>query len=296
MAKANKKELGKGIRALLGGTEPMKDTSSERSKDKKTGIALVEVKSIEINPFQPRNEFDENALAELASSIETFGLIQPITLRRLDGEKFQLISGERRLRAAKMAGLKQLPAYVRQANDQEMIEMALVENIQRSDLNAIEVAISYQRLVDECQLTHESLSERVGKNRSTITNYIRLLKLPPPLQKALKLDRISMGHARALLGLETQEAQLVALEEILRKDLSVRATERLVKQFGQATSKTGQSRSSLPAPYQQIVDQLSRSFGTKVHMKRSKSGSGALTFKFDSDEELNQILDHIEGN
>ncbi len=295
MAKADKKELGKGIRALLGGSEESV-SKEKKSKDKEDGIAQIKLSNIEINPFQPRNDFDEASLEELAASIKTYGLIQPVTLRRLDGEKYQLISGERRLRASRLAGLSKLPAYIRDANDQEMIEMALVENIQRTDLNAMEVAISYQRLVEECNLTHEQLSDRVGKNRSTITNYIRLLKLPPPIQKALKLDRITMGHARALLSLETQDAQIVALEEVLTKDLSVRATENLIKAFNQPRTSSKSSKVNLPATYQEIVDQLSRSLGTKVQMKRSKSGKGTLTIKFGSDEELNQILENMEGN
>ncbi len=174
--------------------------------------------------------------------------------------------------------------------------MALVENIQRANLNAIEVAISYQRLIDECQLTHEKLSDRIGKNRSTVTNYIRLLKLPPPIQKALKLDRITMGHARALLSLDTQELQLVALEDVLTKELSVRATENLVKSYSRESSPTRSRASKLPASYQQVVDHLSRSWGTKVQMKRTSSGKGSLTIKFDSDEELNRILDNLESN
>ena len=298
MAKAGKKELGKGIRALLGSTEsvPAKEQIEEVEDAGKGGIARVNIDKIEINPFQPRNEFDQEALEELSASISTYGLIQPITLRRLDGETYQLIAGERRLRASKLAGLENIPAYVREANDQEMLEMALVENIQRANLNAIEVAISYQRLIDECQLTHEKLSDRIGKNRSTVTNYIRLLKLPPPIQKALKLERISMGHARALLSLETQDLQLVALEEVLNKELSVRATENLVKSYSNRSSTSEKKSKALPASYQQIVDHLSRSWGTKVQMKRANSGKGSLIIKFESDDELNRILDTMEGN
>lgn len=295
MAKADKKELGKGIRALLGGSE--EKPQSKGKKDNVSGIAMIAISQIEINPFQPRNEFSPAELDELATSLKTFGLIQPITLRRLDGKKYQLIAGERRLRAAKLAGLEELPAYIRQANDQEMLEMALVENIQRSDLNAIEVAISYQRLIDECNLTHEDLSQRMGKNRSTVTNYVRLLRLAPPVQKALKLDKISMGHARAILSLEKPEQQLAALEEVLTKGLSVRSTESLVKQLNQPTKSSQVVRSAQLSPaYQEIVDHLSRTLGTRVQMKRSKGGSGALTIPFSSDEDLNRILDQLESN
>ncbi len=298
MAKADKEKLGKGIRALLGQQKDEVPSKSEETESTSPGgIQWVEIDAIEINPFQPRNNFNDEAIEELSVSIQTFGLIQPITVRRLDAEKYQLISGERRLRASRLANLNRVPAYVRKANDQQMLEMALVENIQRADLNAIEVAISYQRLISECNLTHEALSNRIGKNRSTVTNYIRLLKLPPPVQKALKLDKISMGHARSLLGLETQDTQLIALDEILHRELSVRDTEKLVRKLSGEPQKEPQGhKTRLSPPYQQLVDHLSRTLGTKVHMKRSQSGSGSITIKFSSDEELNRILDNIDGN
>ncbi|MCB0666275.1 MAG: ParB/RepB/Spo0J family partition protein [Saprospiraceae bacterium] len=298
MAKVDKQELGKGIRALLGDTAKSKPPAGE-DKEQPTATPVREVSTdqIEINPFQPRNEFDQEALEELAESIKTFGLIQPVTLRRLDGSKYQLIAGERRLRASRLAGLKTIPAFIREANDQEMLEMALVENIQRAELNAIEVAISYQRLIDECQLTHEALSDRIGKNRSTVTNYVRLLKLPPGVQQALKSNRISMGHARSLLSIPGQEGQLLALRRVLEEDLSVRATEKLVREFI-TPSRSGNKtvKPKLPVEYQHTVDYLTKTLGTKVEMKRQSSGSGTLIIHFQSDSDLNEILDHFEDN
>lgn len=293
MSKVDKKELGKGIRALLGNANA--PAVREKPQSPIDYVTEVPVDLIEANPFQPRNEFDLTELEELADSIKTFGLIQPVTLRRLSADAYQLISGERRLRACKMAGLEIVPAYVRKANDQEMLEMALVENIQRTDLNAIEVAITYQRLIDECDLTHEAMSDRVGKKRSTVTNYLRLLKLPPLAQQALKLEKISMGHARAILGLTNQEEQLQALQTILEKDMSVRAAERLVKDYSTPSSRN-EEKKRLPANYQQVVDHLSKWLGAKVDMKRSSKGKGTLTINFSSDDDLNRILDTMEGN
>lgn len=298
MAKVDKQELGKGIRALLGDTSKSHSPASERQENTSlTPIKEIAVDLIEINPFQPRNDFDQEALQELSDSIKTFGLIQPVTLRKLDGLRYQLIAGERRLRASRLAGLKNVPAFIREANDQEMLEMALVENIQRAELNAIEVAISYQRLIDECSLTHDALSDRIGKNRSTVTNYIRLLKLPPGVQQALKSGRISMGHARSLLSIPTQEGQLLALRRVLEDDLSVRATEKLVKDFirsDQSPAKPSQSK--LPVEYQHTVDHLRKTLGTKVEMKRKASGAGSLIIHFQSDADLNEILDHFDDN
>jgi ParB family chromosome partitioning protein len=297
MAKVDKLELGKGIRALLGDTKPQETSDHEPDDVSSIPVRLIHIDQIEINPFQPRNEFDADALDELTDSIKTFGLIQPVTIRKLDGEKYQLIAGERRLRASRMAGLQNIPAFIREANDQEMLEMALVENIQRAELNAVEVAISYQRLIEECQLTHESLSERIGKNRSTVTNYIRLLKLPPVVQEALKRSKISMGHARALLSIPAQEGQLLALKRILESDLSVRATEKLVKEFIRpATSKESPVKPRLPVQYQHTIDHLTKELGTRIEMKRTNAGSGTLIIHFGSDEDLNEILDYFDNN
>ncbi|MDH3652263.1 MAG: ParB/RepB/Spo0J family partition protein, partial [Saprospiraceae bacterium] len=281
MSKVDKKELGKGIRALLGNADVL--ASKEPPKSQIDYITEIAIDQIEANPYQPRNEFDPTEMKELSESIKTFGLIQPVTLRRLSSEAYQLISGERRLRASRQAGLKLIPAYVRQANDQEMLEMALVENIHRTDLNAIEIAISYQRLIEECDLTHEGLSDRVGKKRSTITNYVRLLKLPPLIQQALKLDKISMGHARTLLALANQDEQLQVLQTVLERELSVRATEQLVKHYGEPSYK-GTVKRTLPASYQQVVDHLSQWLGAKVAMKRTNKGDGTLSINFASDE------------
>ncbi|MBK8506334.1 MAG: ParB/RepB/Spo0J family partition protein [Saprospiraceae bacterium] len=296
MAKVDKQELGKGIRALLGDTSKSRAPVGEEMKNNSTPINEVSIHLIEINPFQPRNDFDVDALEELAESIKTFGLIQPVTLRKLDGERFQLIAGERRLRASKMAGLQNIPAFIREANDQEMLEMALVENIQRAELNAVEVAISYQRLIDECALTHEALSERIGKNRSTVTNFIRLLKLPPVVQQALKSNRISMGHARSLLSIPSQEGQLLALKRVLEDDLSVRATEKLVKEFLIPDRSKTPVTSKLPVEYQHTVDHLAKQLGTKIEMKRKNSGTGTLIIHFQSDDDLNEILDYFDSN
>ncbi|MFQ5447939.1 MAG: ParB/RepB/Spo0J family partition protein, partial [Saprospiraceae bacterium] len=257
-------------------------------------VAMIPLSEIEVNPFQPRKEFDEGALAELAESLKTHGLIQPLTVRRLADNEYQLISGERRLRAAKMAGLTEVPAYIRLANDQEMIEMALVENIQREDLNAIEVAITYQRLIDECNLTHENLSERVGKKRSTVTNFLRLLKLTPDIQKGLKEGTLSMGHARALLGVEDIALQLSLYKQIVDKDLSVRATETLVRSYKEPATSARPAKETLPPDYLSVRDNLRSFLGTKVELKRKPNGAGQINIPFSNDDELNRILDLLE--
>jgi len=292
MAKVSKNELGKGIRALLG------NNAEDATTSETSGTAAIALDQIETNPFQPRKEFDEVALQELADSIKTFGLIQPITVRRLHASRYQLISGERRFRAAKSAGLSELPAFVRTANDQEMLEMALVENIQRHDLNAIEVAISYQRPIDECSLTHETMSERVGKKRSTVSNYLRLLKLPPVVQEAIMSRDLSMGHARALLSLDSDILQLNLLKRILEKGLSVRATEALVRDLSIDDSEEARERTkSVANPLiQNVEDHLSKYLSARVKLNRSKSGKGTMSISFSSDDDLNRILDVIEGN
>ncbi len=296
MAKqVKKKELGKGIRALLANVEvESPEKQMETVKELTHTVAMIPLEQIEVNPFQPRKEFDADALEELARSLRTHGLIQPITVRRMAENQYQLISGERRLRAARIAGLTTVPAYVRLANDQEMIEMALVENIQRQDLNAIEVAITYQRLIDECELTHEALSERVGKQRSTVTNFLRLLKLPPDIQKALKENVISMGHARALITIEDIGLQLTLFKEVIKKGLSVRATEALVRRYKNPQAKSSDSNTELPSDYKNVRDNLRNYLGTKVDLKRNANGSGQIRIPFSDDNELNRILDLIE--
>lgn len=298
---AKKKELSRGIRALLSNIEdksPLPETK-EIVKELNSNIAEIALEDIEINPYQPRTEFDPEELMNLAKSIKTYGLIQPITVRSMGGNKFQLISGERRLRASKMAGLSQVPAYIRIADDQGMLEMALVENIQRAELNAVEVAISYQRLIDECNLTHEELSNRVGKNRSTITNYIRLLKLPPVIQSGIKKDQISMGHARALAGVDNVSLQLTYFHRTVEDKLSVRALEQLIRGGGSSSSgstpSSGSSSStSLPPEVIDIRDELSDQFGTKVEIKRDQKGKGQFVIKFGNDRDFNRILDLLQ--
>ena len=292
--KVKKKELGLGIKALLSNIETKVEESPESVvKELSNTVAFIAVQKVEVNPFQPRKEFDEDALKELAESLKVHGLIQPITVRRLDQDHYQLISGERRLRAAKLAGLEEIPAYIRIADDQEMLEMALVENIQREQLNAVEIAITYKRLIDECQLTHEELSDRVGKNRTSVTNYLRLLKLPPEIQQALKLKLISMGHARALVGIENILLQNALFKETVDKALSVRALEKLIREAAEPKQKKA-ATSSLPDDYQVVENQLKSYLEAKVELKLKGKGKGHIIIHFDSDETLNNVLDKIE--
>jgi ParB family chromosome partitioning protein len=295
--KVKKRELGMGIRALLTNMDDANTTLEEQVdvvRELAHSTAMIPVNQIEVNPYQPRKEFDETALQELSDSIRIHGLIQPITLRRLSAKEYQLISGERRLRASKLAGLEEVPAYIRLANDQEMIEMALVENIQREDLNPVEVAITYQRLIDECNLTHELMAERVGKKRSTISNFLGLLRLPPQLQSALKDKRISMGHAKALGGIEDIALQISLFQEIVAKGLSVRDAEELVRRYNEPKSGSPPKRTSLPDDYQHIQDLLSKQLGSKVHLKLGKDGKGQININFHSDDDLNRLLDQLD--
>jgi len=286
--------LGLGVRALLTNIESQtQEKQVEVLRELTHTVAMIPVGEIEVNPFQPRTEFDPGALNELAESLKVHGLIQPITVRRLADRQYQLISGERRLRAAKIAGLEQVPAYIRLANDQEMIEMALVENIQRSDLNAIEVAITYQRLIEECDLTHESLSGRVGKARETVTNYLRLLKLPIEIQQGLKQGLISMGHARSLVALEDFLLQTRVFKEILDKGLSVRATEALVRSYKQTDQKKAPVQ-KLAGDYQAVENNLKNLLGSRVQLKVRPNGSGQISIPFTSTEDLNRLLDLME--
>ena len=295
--KLKKSELGKGIGALLSSFDNnMSAPPSEKVKvvkDLSNTVANIAIDNIEVNPFQPRKEFDETALKELSESLKVHGLIQPITVRRMGDQQYQLISGERRFRASQIAGLKEIPAYIRIANDQEMLEMALVENIQREQLNAMEVAFTYQRLIDECKLTHEALSARVGKNRSSVTNYLRLLSLPPNIQKAIKTKSISMGHARALAGVDNLELQLILFNRTMNDKLSVRDLEKLIASYREP-SKVSKSSNHLPEEYQRVKDNLRTYLGAKVDLKRKKSGKGQIIIPFSSDRDLNRILDLIE--
>jgi ParB family chromosome partitioning protein len=291
-------EVSKGLRSLLSNIEKT-NNPTERSqlvRELTNSIAFISPEMIEVNPYQPRTEFDADQLMDLAKSIKISGLIQPITVRAMGGNKYQLISGERRLRASKMAGIKEVPAYVRVANDQEMLEMALVENIQRADLNALEIAISYQRLMDECNLTHEALSDRVGKDRSTVTNYVRLLKLPAQIQSSIKDGAISMGHARALAGIDNIALQLKVYKDVIDQGLSVRALEQVIKSFN--TSKPSNNTSQKPteaysAEIKKIKDEISHALGSKVDIKRDHAGKGSITISFSSDDQLNSIVDFL---
>lgn len=289
--KNTRAELGKGLSALLGDIKfGMDDDLVADEKQLLNSIAELPIAQIEVNPFQPRMDFNKEKLEELAASIKTHGVVQPITVRAITSKEFQLIAGERRLRASKMAGLTAIPAYVRTADDQTMLEIALIENIQREDLNAIEVALNYRRLIDECALLHEDLAKRLGKNRATITNFLRLLKLPPEIQMALKTKNISMGHARALISVDTVDSQLYLFQEIIAKGLSVRQVEALVKNFSKKKAKNSKTNKSLPIAYQKVEDDLSSNLSTKVSLKVNKQGKGQIAISFTSKKDLNRIL------
>lgn len=295
--KQNKDALGKGIRSLLQSIDSdLKNTAGQLKPqvvEAATSVLRLPVENIETNPKQPRKDFDEQALQELAHSIKLHDIIQPVTVSKLHGNKYRLISGERRLRAAKIAGLKDIPAYIRQANDQELLELALLENLQREDLNAMEVALSYKRMMEELDHTQEQVAERMGKDRSTVTNYIRLLKLPPDIQVAVRNGEISMGHARALINVDTIDKQLYIFDEIKSKDLSVRQTENLVRALYKEKEGKKPSGSSLPEGYKKVEDKLASHFSTRVKLKHSKNGSGQITFDYYSLEELNKLLDQM---
>ncbi len=296
MAKATKKQaLGRGLSALL--KDPSNDiqSSEDKNADKVIGnIVELDINSIEVNPFQPRTNFSEESLQELASSIRELGIIQPITVRKLDFNKYQLVSGERRFRASKLIELETITAYVRIANDQESLEMALVENIQRQDLDPIEIALSYQRLIDEINLTQEQMSERVGKKRSTIANYLRLLKLDPIIQTGMRDNFISMGHGRALITINDTSYQLDIYEQILSKKLSVRETEALVRNFNSDDNKipiykTEEEDNDISKHIKKGIKDFSEYFGHKIDVKISKSGKGKITIPFHSEEDFNRI-------
>ena len=290
MAKQQKQVLGRGIAALL--KDPDKDiTMSEGG----SLMAFIAPNLIEVNPFQPRTTFDEQALSELAQSIEQLGIIQPITVRKVENGSFQLVSGERRLRAALLANLERVPVYIREASDQESLEMALVENIQRQELDPIEIALSYQRLIDEIQLTQDKLSRRVGKQRSTITNYLRLLKLHPQVQDALKNRSISMGHGRAIMSLENHPDQLQLLGEVLGKGLSVRATENRARQIAQPKSSKPISNLKLSKKAASAVEALQQLSGKEVSVDLRTNGSGVLKFHFESAKDLLKLKKALTG-
>jgi len=293
--KPTKRALGRGLDAIL--SSPDTDiTSTDISGNYVAGaIAEIKISQVEANPFQPRTDFDEMMLRELSESIKSQGVIQPVTVRKMGRDQYQLIAGERRLKASALAGLVRIPAFIRVANDEQMLEMALIENIHRQDLNAIEVAISYKRLMQECQLTQEKLSEKIGKNRSTITNFLRLLKLPPEIQIALRDASISMGHARALINVEQETQQLRMLKRIIIEGLSVRQIENMVREVSQPKArKETSSPTAIPEKYKSAPSILSESLGTKVRLKRNDKGEGNILITFKDDSELDQIISYFE--
>ena len=292
--------IGKGLRSLLSNIDAdLKTTGGQHLKtdvvEKTTGIMRVPISEIEVNPKNPRHDFDEQALNELAASIKIHDIIQPLTVAKTAAGKYRLIAGERRYRASKIAGLKDVPVYIREANDQQLLELALLENLQREDLNAIEISLSYKRLMDELHYTQEQVAERMGKERSTVANYIRLLKLPPDIQVAVRTAAISMGHARALINVDVVDKQLYIFNEVKSKGLSVRQTEELVRKIYKTmpapvkpAAKTG-----LAPAYKKIEDNLASHFGTRAILKNSKGGNGSITLEYYSLQELNKLLDML---
>jgi ParB family chromosome partitioning protein len=305
MTNNRKQALGKGLSALLSGSSTEEEVLVKPSTRSDAGVAMVNVKWIVANPYQPRTEFEQEALEELAESIKIHGIIQPVTLRKLSDQQFQLISGERRFRASQMAGLTEIPAYIRTADDQTMLEMALIENIQREDLNAIEVAFSYQRLIDECNLTQEQLSSRVAKKRSTITNYLRLLKLPAEIQQGIKQGKITMGHARALINAGDEKKQLAIYHKILEEELSVRQVEELVREKNEsksekssvtkkAESKPSEEDTERTKTFKLYGDKLSAVLNRPIQIQQAKDGKGRITIEFDNDEQLEKIIEFFD--
>jgi ParB family transcriptional regulator, chromosome partitioning protein len=299
MAQALKKQaLGRGLSALLKDPENDIKSVNDKNADKVVGnIIELEIDAIEINPFQPRSNFNEESLKELATSIKELGVIQPITVRKLDFNKYQLISGERRLRASTLVGLTTVPAYIRIANDNESLIMALVENIQRHDLDPIEIALSYQRLIDEIQLTQEQMSERVGKKRSTIANYLRLLKLDPIIQTGIRDGFISMGHGRAIINIENHDIQADIYQKIVSQNLSVRDTETLVKNYQESLKPKPATKSKTTSFEIEETQKATFNsyFGTKVEVKVAGNGKGKITIPFHSEQEFNRIIKLIKG-
>jgi len=295
MSAKRKNALGRGLGALLNDSTTVPGTDFIRKHEEKLGINEILLTEIEVNPFQPRTDFDPTALQELADSIKMQGIIQPVTVRKLADKKYQLITGERRYQASKMAKLKSMPAYVRTADDQQMLEMAIIENIQREDLNAIEIALSYKRLMSECDLKQEEMADRVGKNRTTVTNYLRLLKLPPDIQAAIRDKKISMGHARAIINIDNVDIQLEIFKRIIKDELSVRKVEELAKLLISGKGKKPESSkpSQDPALYT-LQTKLSSHFGTKVALTADSKNKGAIKIPFASAQDLNRLLEILE--
>ncbi|MFI5161789.1 MAG: ParB/RepB/Spo0J family partition protein [Sphingobacteriales bacterium] len=299
MSAEKRNALGRGLSALLDDSVNVLPNKNEYTGSAEVNpmgsVNEIKISEIEVNPFQPRTDFDADSLAELSDSIKVQGLIQPITVRRVNAHRYQLISGERRLRASKLAGLTTIPAYVRTANDQQMLEMALIENIQRENLNAIEVALSFQRMIDECSLKQEELGERVSKNRSTVTNYLRLLKLPPTIQASIRDGQISMGHARALITINDPTKQLYIHKLITKDGLSVRKVEELARELQRSpVKKEGKQPEPLSFQVQKIQDDLASKFSTKVKLKLNSQGKGSIEIPFLSEDDLSRILEMLD--
>ncbi len=296
--KQNKDALGKGIRSLLQSIDTDMKTNSGQLKssvvENVTAMQRIPVADIEPNPKQPRKDFDEAALEELAHSIKLHDLVQPVTVSALPGGKYRLIAGERRWRASKLAGIRDIPAYVRKADDQQLLELALLENLQREDLNAMEIALSYKRMMEELNLTQEEVAERMGKERSTVANYIRLLKLPPDIQVAVRKNSISMGHARALVNVDTIDKQLYIFREITKNGLSVRQTEELVRTLYKNNGAVKEPvKAAIPAAYRKIEDNLASHFSAKVKLTHTKKGNGSILIEYFSISDLNKILEQM---
>ena len=299
--------LGKGLGALLGGDTDLirkpvgyvnKQVVTETKVETQDTADLlrIPVDLIEPNPYQPRMSFDQEALEELADSIRTLGLIQPITVRRISGSRYQIISGERRFRACRLAGLDMIPAYIRDTNDQGMLEMAIVENIQREDLDPIEVAMSYQRLIEECSLTQEQMAIRVGKKRASVTNYLRLLKLPAKIQHDLKVGLLSVGHAKVLLGIEDLKVQEYLCDLVIKDGLSVRQLEEKIAKLAEPKKKAESEAQDLPEEYFKVLELVGRYFENNISLKRSGNGKGSMTIHFSSDDEVKRFLQALEDS
>ena len=286
-----RKALGKGLAALLKDPRTEIESANQPGAEEIVGsISEISIESIQPNPFQPRTFFDDEALQELADSIQQLGVIQPITVRRISSDSYELISGERRWRASKLAGLTAIPAYIRLADDQGMLEMALVENIQREELDAVEVALSYQRLIDECSITQEQMSKRVGKKRSTVSNYIRLLKLPPIIQAGIRDRMLSMGHARALVSIENEDAQLKVYKDIISSGMSVRQVEEKAKALQYPSLPTSEAKSEIPSSFSELGKQLGTLLDTDVVLKSKSKGNGEIVIRYKNSDELERLI------
>jgi ParB family transcriptional regulator, chromosome partitioning protein len=298
--KQNKELLGKGIRSLLQNIDADLKTTSGALKttvvENATGTNRIPLDDIEANPKQPRRDFDEQSLQELANSIKLHDIIQPVTVSKLAGGKYRLVTGERRLRAARLAGIRDIPAYIRHTNDSQLLELALLENLQREDLNAMEVSLSYKRMMEELNYTQEQVAERMGKDRSTVANFIRLLKLPPDIQLAVRSGELSMGHARALVNVDTVDKQVFIFREIKEKGLSVRQTEALVRNLYKQGAVKKAPKSHLQPAFQRIEDKLASHFSTRVKLRHSRIGSGQIIIEYYSQEELNKILGQMNAS